>query len=147
MASLLLDWSYHKLINPLKNIFTTHQRLLLFICIIVLEIFSILLVGYALFLAYLFYNPNPTSYTTVSNSDTSAGSTFLDWIGLSIVGIFMMITCVIGLRGAHTVNLSLLLTFFWAVMIFIGPLLIAVVVGFDFYLFLYTYFYHGWEGK
>jgi hypothetical protein len=71
----------------------------------------------------------------------------LNWIGLAVVGACLMTTCIIGLRGTHIVNLDLLLTFFWGIMIFIGPFILAIVVGFDFYLFLYIYFDHWWSSS
>lgn len=41
-------------------------------------------------------------------------------------------------------NLNLLLTFFWGIMVFVGPLILGCVIGFDFYVYLETGFRHSW---
>ena len=120
----------------LKTTFNSYQRSLLISVTIFLTLFSVLLIGYSVYLTYLFYDTHPTRAESKSN--------VLNWIGLTAVGICLMIICSIGLRGAHIVNLDLLLAFFWGIMIFLGPFILAVVVGFDFFFYLDVFMRHYW---
>lgn len=49
---------------------------------------------------------------------------------LLVVGLFIAIAAIIGMRGAHLVNLELLLTYFWGIIISISPLGIGLFVSF-----------------
>lgn len=144
MSSFYSDLMTHRY-HLVKFIFAEHQRTLLFVLITCVTIFSMLLTSYSIYLSYLFYDPTTTTSGNKNNNNGGGNSSVLNWIGLAVVGICLMTTCIIGLRGTHIVNLDLLLTFFWGVMIFIGPFILAIVVGFDFFLFLSIYFDHGWN--
>jgi len=66
-------------------------------------------------------------------------------MGLSILGAILTSVCIVGMRGAHLVSLSLLLTYFWGMIIFVGPLLLGVVACFDFYEYMNVWLNHQWE--
>ena len=57
------------------------------------------------------------------------------------VGIVLLIVCIIGNRGAQTVNLGLV-EYFWAITVFIAPILIGMVAFFYFCEFLSMWFTH-----
>ena len=59
--------------------------------------------------------------------DPGFATGWIVWLGLSIVGLCLSITCAIGMRGAHVVSLDMLLSYFWGVIVFIGPLVIGRV--------------------
>ncbi len=79
-----------------------------------------------------------TSYVRVS------GTGWINWFGLSIVGICLAITAIIGMRGAHLVSLELLLTYFWGIIVFIAPLLLGLFACFNFFLYTRVWFRHAW---
>jgi hypothetical protein len=143
MSSFVFDFVNHKLYHLAKSVVTQHQRILLVSLIVIIELFSILLTSYAIYLTTLFYVPKTD---TTSHKDSNSSNVF-NWIGLSVTGFWLMTVCLIGLRGAQIVNLNLLLTFFWGIMIFIAPLILGIVVGFDFYTYLDIYFKHDWSTR
>lgn len=132
MSYNLVAWINHNVYYPFKSSFTANQRRLLIVLISLLGVFSICLSIFAIYLAQLFYDPNDNS-------------SVLTWVGLSIVGLCLLAICMIGLRGALTVNLEQLLTFFWGVMVFIAPLVLSVIICFNVYVYIGVNFKHQWE--
>ena len=53
---------------------------------------------------------------------------------LMVVGVFIAIAAIIGMRGAHLVNLELLLTYFWGIIILISPLGIGLFVSLNIFV-------------
>lgn len=49
------------------------------------------------------------------------------------------------MRGAHLVSIELLLAYFWGVILFIAPLLLAIYACFNYYSYLSIWFSHAWE--
>lgn len=78
--------------------------------------------------------------TTTSSISTG----WITWLGMSLVAICLTITSVIGMRGAHKVSLDLLLTYFWGIIVFIAPLLLALFACFNFYFYTRIWFKHQW---
>lgn len=64
-----------------------------------------------------------------------------------IIGIFMVSICIVGMRGAHLVSFELLLIYFWGITMFIGPLVLAVAAGFNFYFYMTVWITHYWESS
>ena len=105
------------------------SRKVLFSINLIIAVCSLCLAGFSGYLTYLLYDPN-------------FFSTWINWMGLSIVGLSLALTCIIGMRGAHLVSLDLLLSYFWGITVFVAPLLLGVVACFDFYSYLTVYFKH-----
>lgn len=57
----------------------------------------------------------------------------------------MVSICIVGMRGAHLVSFELLLIYFWGITMFIGPLVLAVAAGFNFYFYMTVWITHYWE--
>jgi hypothetical protein len=111
--------------------FRDHRKVLFGINLL-LTVTSVLLTGYASYLSYLFYDEY---YYTV----------WLTWTGMGILFILFAAICIVGMRGAHLVSLDHLLTYFWGVVIFTGPLLLGVIACLDFYDYMFVWFKHQWE--
>lgn len=95
---------------------------------------SVMFCGMSMFLCKAFYN--------IEHSNGSAG-----WLGCSICGVALFLVCIIGLRGAHLVNLELLLTYFWGMIVFISILIIVVVACFNSYSYISISLHHYWQNK
>lgn len=121
----------HHVQEPLKYFQSTSPRKLLFSINFFVAAYSICLSSFSLFLSSLLYDPG-------------FATGWIVWLGLAVVGICLAITCIIGMRGAHLVSLDLLLTYFWGIIVFIGPLVLGTVAAIQFYLFMETWFYHEW---
>eukprot|EP01041_Mallomonas_annulata_P008571 gene8571-17681_t len=80
-----------------------------------------------------------------SRSIEYGGTTYFGLIALAIVGLGLALTCVIGMRGAHLVSLELLLIHFWAITVFIAPLVLGVVICFIFLFYMDTWVNHNWD--
>lgn len=102
--------------------------------IILLGCVSICLCSYSIYMSLLFF-------------DEANIASVLNWIVLTCIGFLLLILCIIGFRGASSVNLELLLTFFWGMMIFIAPIILGVVSCFDFYTYIELFLQHGWQGN
>lgn len=111
--------------------FRDHRKVL-FVINLILCVASIILAGFATFLAYLFYDEY---YYTV----------WLTWVGIGATFIMFVTVCIIGMRGAYLVSLDHLLTYFWGAVVFTGPLLLAVIFCLDFYDYMLVWFRHQWE--
>ena len=119
------------LFQPFKICLTNYRRILI-VLIVYLLLFSLFLAGVSMYLTQIFYYEN--SSTNWSN-----------WLALSFLGVCLAVICALGLRGAHVVNLDLLLTYLWGISIFIAPLILGCIVCFDFYDLMYTWFIHAWD--
>jgi hypothetical protein len=93
---------------------------------------SMFISGATLFLTVIFYDPH------------SLGAS-ASWLSISVAGISLLIFATIGLRGTILVNLELLLTYFWGIIVFISALTLAVVASLDAYQFIYLWQQHTWE--
>ncbi len=116
---------------PVKMVINTSPRKLLFANNLILSIWSILIVCVS-------------SYVCLSFFASSVGDS-ISWMGLCIVGCALLATCIMGMRGAHLVSLELLITYFWSIVVFVGPLILGTVACFDFYIYIETYIQHHWE--
>jgi hypothetical protein len=123
---------FYNVYYPVRSLFSTHHRKLLLFLIGLITLCSAVLAIISIYLASLFYVETEIS-------------SLLTWIGLSMVGIGLLIVCVVGLRGAYYVNVELLLGFFWGVMVFLAPLIIAVITCFDVYLYIDIFYMHFWD--
>jgi hypothetical protein len=65
-------------------------------------------------------------------------------MGLSIVGVSLVVVSFTGIRAADTESLDLLLAYFWGIIIFVAPLLLGMFACFNFFFFLRTWFLHVW---
>jgi hypothetical protein len=129
---MIVDLPYRIVYAPIKAAFNQHQRRLLMFLIVLIALFSMALCIFSIYLATIFYEANHSE-------------SIITWILLAMVGIFLMITCIAGLRGSHFVNLELLLSFFWGVMVFIAPLLLGIISCFDLYSYIRLVFIHNWH--
>ncbi len=123
----------NKLIDRFNPTLIIPIRQLLFVNNLILALCSILLAGFSFLVCALFWK------------GTGADSIFANWLALGLVGLSLMSICIIGMRGAHLVSLELLLFYFWGVAMFIGPLILATVAGFDFINYIEIWFKHSWE--
>lgn len=98
----------------------------------VLSFFSVVLAGFGLYLCTLLYDP-----------DFTAG--WINWLGLSVVGISLFVVGMIGIRGAYIVSLELLLTYFWGIIVFVAPMFLGLFACFNWYFFIPTWFLHEWS--
>lgn len=67
------------------------------------------------------------------------------WMGMAVVSLCIASVSIIGLRGAHMVSLDLILTYFWGVIIFVAPLLLALFACFNFFWYTKIWFRHQWS--
>ncbi len=84
-------------------------------------------------------------WLSVTMYDETYFTAYTGWLGLSFMGVMLTIVCIIGMRGAHLVSLDLLLTYFWGITVFIGPLMLGIVACMDFYTYMSVWFRHTWE--
>ena len=70
---------------------------------------------------------------------------WINWLILVIVGGFLTITAVIGMRGAHQVSLELLLSYFWSTLVLFAPLLLGIFAVFNISFYTRIWFKHQWE--
>ncbi|RYY88297.1 hypothetical protein EON63_02640 [archaeon] len=66
-------------------------------------------------------------------------------MGMAVVSLCLASVSIIGLRGAHMVSLDLILTYFWGVIVFVAPLLLALFACFNFFLYTKIWFKHQWS--
>lgn len=108
------------------------SRKVLFSINLIIAVCSLCLAGFSAYLAGVLYDPKFISG-------------WINWLGLSIVGLLLAVVCIIGMRGAHLVSLDLLLTYFWGITVFVAPLLLGIIACFDFYSYMSVWFTHQWE--
>lgn len=124
--------------KPLHSVFRQNQRRVLLGLMVLLATTSASQAAFSAWLASLFYyNAAHEGIQTI----------FLNWVGLSLVGLFLFILACLGLRGAQLVSISTLLFFFWAIMIFIAPLILGVVGALNFYQYINIVFVHDWHKR
>ena len=112
-------------------------RKLLFFNSLILAICFTAVAAFAFLISALFYQS--------AKAQNSQDTIFINWFAFGLVGISMTAICIIGMRGAHLVSFELLLVYFWGITMLIGPLVMAAVAGFDFYLFIGIWFSKYWE--
>ncbi len=123
-----ISTEFQSLINSVQS-----RKILQYLTVVMIT-FSCILIGFSGYLTNLFYN-----------KDNINDTNYLNWLGTLFVGIFLLIVCIIGNRGAQTVNLGYLLAYFWGITVFIAPILIGIVACFDFYEFVSMWFTHSWS--
>jgi hypothetical protein len=125
----------YNLYSPIRSLlvtFTSQHRRLLLVMISLITLCSAFLACISIYLASLFYVNDQVS-------------SLFTWVGLSLVGIGLLIICCVGLRGAYNINIELLLGFFWGVMVFLAPLIIGVITCFDLYQYVGIFYRHFWD--
>lgn len=137
---------------PLHALYTTSPRKLLFGINFLLTVCSICIAGFCIYLCQLLYEPKFTSGKSPSSHNcflqTLNESFYIGWsnfLGMSIVSLCLVVTAIVGMRGAHLVSLELLLSHFWLIIIFIAPLLLGLFSCFNFYFYTKIWFKHSWE--
>lgn len=132
-VSSIVDRNLHPIIMDFKSLLNwTRSRQFLIMLIFLLEVFSLCLSGFSIFLTIIFF----------SDSESSGWFT---WLGLSIVGLGLVSICIVGLHGAYTVNLGLLLAYFWGIAVFIAPIILGVIACLDYVTFVGVWFSHSWS--
>jgi hypothetical protein len=135
-----LDGFFGRFLWPIRFIINTSPRKLLVINNFIVCVCSICLTFCSLYVASLFYIGNNDS-----SPEAQKGTDWITWLGLAFIGLALTVTCIIGMRGAHIVSLELLMIYFWAIVVFIAPLLLGTIACFDFYVYMEVYFRHRWE--
>ena len=120
---------------PLRYILTTSPRKALFLNSLIIALTSMATAAFSFFICVIFYQ----------SAADQGDKTFYNWLILGLVSCALTSICIIGMRGAHLVSLELLMIHFWGITIFIAPLILGTVAGFDFYFYLSIWFRHQWE--
>ena len=114
-----------------------------------LFLLSMILSAFSIYLCVIFSShgssTTPPSKVSSGNSNGSSNGTWLNWLFLVIQGFFLCVISIIGMRGGHLVDVSLLLTYFWLLAVFVAPVVLTTVACFDFYQYLDIWFKHDWE--
>ena len=97
-----------------------------------MAVVNVVLTAYTVYLAFLFY-------------DDYYRNVWIGFAGLSCLFVTLATVSIIGMRGAHLVSLDHLLTYFWGVVVFCGPLILGVIACVDFYEYIDVWFKHQWE--
>lgn len=130
----ILETAAERVLRPVRTFLSLSPLRLLFIFNFLMCLTSVALVAFSVFLSVIFYNHQNSSDTT-----------YINWIGLAIVGCVLTFVCILGMRGAHTVKLDLLLTYFWGIIICVAPLLLFCVACFNFNAIINLWFMHSWD--
>ena len=72
-------------------------------------------------------------------------SGWTNWLVLVFVSTFLVMASIVGMRGAHLVSLELLLTYFWAIIVLIAPLLLGLFAVFNFSFYSRIWYKHQWS--
>ena len=134
----LVDGLLSKMLWPIRFISSLPPRTLLFSYNLAVCLCSVVLTFCSVYVASLFYIGE-------QSATGNRGTDWITWLGLGIIGLMLTATCIIGMRGAVIVSLDLLLIYFWAIVVFVAPLLLGTIACFDFYLYMEVYFRHRWE--
>lgn len=108
-------------------------------CFLPLFFPSVTLTSFALYMSVIFYE------SVEDSPGENTGTSYVAWLGLALVGFFLTLICLLGIRGAYMVSLELLLLYFWGVAVFLAPLLLGTVFSFDFLTYIRVYLKHNWE--
>lgn len=111
--------------------FRDHRKVLFGINLF-MTVVSVILTGYTVYLAYLFY-------------DVEQATVWIAWVGFGAIFLLFASFCIVGMRGAHLVSLDHLLAYFWCMVIFIAPFVLGVIACIDFYEYIDVWFKHQWE--
>lgn len=117
--------------KPLRTLCISSPRKLLFATCLLMFLSSLFMSGFNLWLCYFFYD-NTFSYSWVN------------FLGLAILGALLGMICLLGMRGAHIVTLDYLLLYFWFTVVLVAPLAYGTVVAFDFIVYMKIWFLHSW---
>ena len=109
-------------ISPRKALFGVN--LVLALCAITISIYSA-------YLTRLLYDP----YFFTG---------WINWFILVVVGVFLTITAIVGMRGAYVVSLELILSYFWGIIVLIAPLLLGLFAVFNISFYTRIWFQHQW---
>ena len=131
----LFDGLVSKILWPIRFISSLPPRTLLFSYNFAVCVCSVVLTFCSVYVASLFYIGE-------QSATGNRGTDWITWLGLGIIGLILTATCIIGMRGAVIVSLDLLLIYFWAIVVFVAPLLLGTIACFDFYLYMKVYFRH-----
>jgi hypothetical protein len=66
---------------------------------------------------------------------------------MAIVAFFLTISSIVGMRGAHLISFSTLLAFFWCIILFIVPFLLALFACFNYNAYTGIWFRHSWDSS
>jgi hypothetical protein len=119
-------------VYPFRALEATSPRKFLFGLNLLLAIVATAITSYSIYLVQLLYNPH--FITGWSN-----------WLILVIVGGFLILTSIVGMRGAHQVSLDLLLSYFWSVLVLFAPLLLGIFAVFNISFYTRIWFEHQWN--
>lgn len=117
--------------KPMRTLCVASPRKLLFATSFLMFLSTLFMSGFNIWLCYFFYD-NTFSYSWVN------------FLGLAILGALLGIICLLGMRGAHIVTLDYLLLYFWLTVVLVAPLAYGTVVAFDFIVYMDIWFQHSW---
>lgn len=117
---------------PLHVFEATSPRKILFVLNFFLALVATVITTYSIYLVQLLYNP----YFITG---------WFNWLILVIVGGFLMVVSIVGMRGAHQVSLELLLSYFWSVLVLFAPLLLGIFAVFNISFYTRIWFEHEWN--
>jgi hypothetical protein len=119
-------------VYPLQALNTTSPRKVLFAFNLILAICMIVITALAVYVTWLLY-------------DSEFYSGWINWFTLVVVGFFIVVCAIVGMRGAHQVSLELLLSYFWGLIVLIAPLLLGLFAVFNISFYARIWFKHQWE--
>lgn len=127
-----LEKIVNDIVVPIRLFSSTSPRKTLFGVNFILSICAVCLTLYGLSLTSLLYE-----------DDFLFG--WIYWFLLAVVGMCMFVITIVGMRGAHLVSLDIILTYFWAVIVLIVPLLLVLFAVFNISFYTRIYLKHQWE--
>lgn len=102
---------------------TLSPRRLLFYNNVLLLLCSLALMAFSSYLCIIF-----SDYTSSgTQTDGTQGGTWVNWLFLVIQGFLLAVIAIIGMRGGHLVDVSLLLAYFWLLVVFVAPVTLSTV--------------------
>jgi hypothetical protein len=119
-------------VYPLQALSSTSPRKVLFGLNLTLFLCMICLSAYSVYVTWLLFS-----------KDFFTG--WINWFNLLVVGFFIAVTSIVGMRGAHQVSLELLLSYFWGLIVLIAPLLLGLFSVFNISFYARIWFKHQWE--
>lgn len=157
------EYRHYYTINTLLPQLTLSPRKLLYYNNVLLLLCSLALMAFSIYLCVVFSDSNIADGNPNVGKQTDGN--WLNWLFLVIQGFFLCVISIIGMRGGHLVDVSLLLAYFWLLVVFVAPVVLTTVacttrvlssillitnyyiyyIGFDFYQYLNIWFEHNWE--